>query len=197
MNILWDKYGCTVCDKYPVLILTVNHIEDKSSFKSDFIDKYGVESPCVSKDDGGTLFDSALGNLVYSGSKYLIYPDKSIKGDMNQMVFASEADIINAGITEHSCNNSIYTISHGKNLTNLPSIITSNKSGFIVNVVKEGVYSMHFYSFNGQIKTTITSRSLQIGNHSISWEKGALSKGIYLSKIISGTEVTRQKVIIK
>ncbi len=104
MNQLWDKYGCTECNEYPLLVLTANFSDNKSSFQSNFIDKYGVETPCVPREDGGSEFNTLLDNQNYGGPTYLIYPDKSLLGSMDQNIFAEEKDIIAAGITEHSCN---------------------------------------------------------------------------------------------
>ena len=203
MNALWEKYGCTKCENYPVLVLTVNFSNNKSTFQTGFIDKYGVETPCVPKEDGGTTFNTALPNQNSSGSSYggtcfFIKPDKTFIGDAgaSPMVVASEQDIIDAGIQPHTCNTSIAQKLNSIKVNNNLIIQKLYKSGFTVKVLKDDVYSISFYSVNGKLKTTLSKR-LAIGSHQISFEKGMLANGIYLIETRCGQNVTRQKVILE
>jgi len=80
MNRLDSLYGCDIpgCTTYPALVLTVNFSNDRATFKSGFIDKYGAKSVCIPKEDGGSLFNTILANNNYGGPRYLIAPNKSI-----------------------------------------------------------------------------------------------------------------------
>lgn len=197
MNELWEKYGCTECDEYPVLVLTANFGDNKSSFQSEFIDKYGVETPCVPKEDGGSEFNTLLDNQGMGGPTYLIYPDKSLLGSANQFIFAEEKDITEAGITEHSCNTKIATSLHKKEYS--PSVQISNisKNSFAVKVLENGVYSLSLYSAKGQLKTRISKMALSVGTHTLNWEKGTPANGVYFVEIDNRAIVSRQKVVIE
>lgn len=103
LNKLWETYGCEKCDNYKVLVLTVNFSDSKSSFKNNFIDKYGAKSVCIPKEDGGSTFNTALKNGNYGGPTYLIRPDKSVIGESWGSHHAKEQDIKNEGIKPHEC----------------------------------------------------------------------------------------------
>jgi hypothetical protein len=139
--------------------------------------------------EGGKDFDRALGNNGSGNPKYWIKPDKSFKDYRT-------GDISNAGIEKHECNVAIKTnVNSDKNISNI-IFNKVNKSGATVKVLKDGVYSMSFYSVNGKLKTTI-SRKLSAGSHQINFEKGTLANGAYLVEIKNGQNITREKVVLE
>jgi len=196
MNDLWSTYGCTLCDDYPVLVLTVNNSDSKSSFQTNFIDAYGATSVCVPSEFGGTDFDQILGNNGSGGPCYLIAPDKSIKGwyEAYGVYYADESTIIAEGIQPHDC--PITAID--KNISNPKTgdirLFSSSKSSLSFNVQHAGKYAISIYSPNGQLMTTIASTNFHQGTNVVNTR---LNSGFYIVQIDNGNSVDRQKLFVK
>lgn len=158
MNALWAKYGCTICDAYPVLVLTVNFSDSKSSFQTNFITKYGAKSVCVPKEDGGTTFNTALKNQNYGGPTYLICPNKTVIGNVSQNISATESDIIKAGIKPHVC---------GSDLVAPTITITAPVSGAVLKVG-----SVAQIKWTATDNVSVVSRSIYCStNNGTNWTK--------------------------
>ena len=191
-NDYWDKYGCDQCDDYGCLSMIVNFSDSKSAFQS-WMDQYNQTCPGVCKDEGGKDFIDAV-DYNAGGPTYMIQPDKSWARTTN---YGSESDITSEGIEEHVCGTHITHELNTNNISNTISFHKVTKSGFSIDVLKEGVYSVSFYTANGQLKETIAETFLSTGLHNISWKRGELANGVYFVEMKSSTNITRQKVILE
>jgi hypothetical protein len=190
LNATWAKYGCEKCDTYKLLVLSVNFSDSKSAFTS-WISQQNATHPCVAKEEGGREFNIELENNNYGGPKYLIKPDKTFKK------YPTTSEIDNAGgNVQHVCPTDIIHSTKDK-INSSISFQKITKSNFTVNVSKEGVYSISFYTASGQLKEVISERLLSVGSHKVNWEKGKLANGVYFVETKSGKNITRQKVIVE
>ena len=190
LNATWAKYGCEQCDTYKLLVLSVNFSDSKSAFEG-WIDTYDCTHPGVAKEEGGSEFNINLDNDNYGGPKYLIKPDKTFKTS------PTTSEIDDAGVNvQHVCPTAITHKSKG-NINSSISFQKITKSNFTVNVLKEGVYSISFYTANGQLKEIVRETFLSIGTHKINWKSSKLGNGVYFVEMRNGKNVTKQKVILK
>lgn len=97
-NSLWDKYGCTKCNNYNCLVFLNDASDSKATFQN-WITKYNMTCPGVSKDEGAVAFKSAVGSTG-GGLTYLIKPDKTWK---MKSVYGNESDLTSAGVKPHIC----------------------------------------------------------------------------------------------
>lgn len=190
LNTTWAKYGCEKCDTYKLLVLSVNFSDSKSAFAS-WIDQQNCTHPCVAKEEGGSEFNINLDNNNYGGPKYLIKPDKTFKTSPT----ASEIDDA-GGNVQHVCPTDIIH-KLKDNINSNISFHNITKSNFTVNVLKEGIYSISFYTANGQLKEVVPETFLSIGSHKITWKSRNLANGVYFVEMKNGPNVTRQKVILE
>ena len=123
----------------------------------------------------------------------MIQPDRSWARSTN---YGSESDITSEGIEEHVCGTHTHKLNKNK-ISNNISFHKVTKNGFSVDVLKEGVYSISFYSAKGQLKETLSETFLSTGSHNISWKRGKLANGVYFVEIRNGQNITRQKVIVE
>lgn len=190
LNATWAKYGCEKCDTYKLLVLSVNFSDSKSAFEG-WIDTYDCTHPGVAKEEGGSEFNTNLDNQNYGGPQYLIKPDKSFIRN------PSTSEIDDAGENEqHACPTPI-THELKPKINSTISFQKITRSGFTVAVLKDGVYSICFYSANGQLKEVVPETYLPIGSHKINFKRGKLANGVYFVEMRNGRNVTRQKVIIE
>lgn len=192
LNDYWDKYGCTQCNDYGCLSMVVNFSDSKSAFQG-WMDQNNQTCPGVCKDEGGQDFIDAV-NYNAGGPTYMIRPDKSWDRTTN---YASESDITSEGIEEHICGTPITHELDKDKISNNISFLKVTKNGFSVDVLKGGVYSISFYSANGQLKTMVSEKFLSTGSHQLSFEKGKLASGVYFVEMRNGKNIARQKVILE
>lgn len=193
-NGLWDKYGCEICENYDILIMYVNISDTKSAFQG-WIDQETLECPAVAKEEGGQEFlDSHPDVISAGGPVYMIQPDKSWARATN---YGAEGDITSEGIEEHVCGTHITNELNKDKISINISFQKVTKNGFSADVIKDGVYSISFYSANGQLKEALSETFLSVGSHNISWERGNIANGVYFVELRNGRNVTRQKVIVE
>ena len=191
MNDTWDTYGCEVCDDYSMLVLEANVQRDTKAEFQSYIDDNNMEYPGIWVEEGGDDLGAATGNGWDGNPRYLIRPDKSF----NLLDYYTwETLLANENIPTHECNVSIKT--NAKKLNNSVVFNRVTKSGFTLKVLKDGLYSIAFYSADGKLKNSFSNK-LSSGSHQISFEKGALANGIYLVEIKNGQKITRDKVMLK
>lgn len=204
MNSLAEKYCCTKCDDYPVLILTVNFSDSKSDFQNDFISSLGVTTVCIPKEDGGSVFNQKLPNQNSAGSSYggtyfLIKPDKSFIGDAGAtpMKFASEQDMINEGIQPHTCSTPIISVNQAMpNMEDAGFAIKNfTNNDLTLSLSHGGDYSLSIFSVDGKLQNTF-NRNLLSGTHHFNLGQKGLANGLYLIKINNGHKVFRKKVAL-
>ena len=192
LNDTWDTYGCEICDDYELLVLEVHvHSGESRSFFQEYLDDNNCRFPAIYCPDGGRTLSYDVGNMTDGNPKYLIYPDKTY---YHMDHYTWETLLAKENLTPHNCNVSIKT--NAKKLNNSVVFDRVTKSGFTLKVLKDGLYSIAFYSADGKLKNSFSNK-LSSGSHHISFEKGALANGIYLVEIKNGQKITRDKVMLK
>lgn len=191
-NDYWDKYGCEKCNDYGCLSMIVNFYDSKTDYQN-WMDQYNQTCPGVCKVEGGQEFIDAV-NYNAGGPTYMIQPDRSWKRATN---YGSESDITSEGIEEHVCGTHITHKVNKNTISNDIKFQKVTRNGFSVTVLKEGNYSISFYSANGQLKEVLPETFLLTGSHNISWKRGEPANGVYFVEMKNGRNVTRQKVILE
>jgi len=65
-----------------------------------------------------------------------------------------------------------------------------------INLPAESVVKVNVYNVAGQMVDAVFSNSLTAGTHSISWDAGKLSSGVYLIRTEAGKNISTQKVML-
>ena len=191
MNARWVKYGCTKCDNYSVLTLTVNFSDSKSSFQSSYITKYGVKNPAVAKEEGGSLINAALSNGGTAGPKYLIKPDKTFKKN------ASDYDISSAGLKAHVC--LITGVDHGAPAQIGKPVHARHLSAraLSLSVEQQGVYAITIFSASGKKVVSFNRHPLVKGTNTLSFATNLVDNGIYLLRVSGNGVVVDSKMVVR
>ena len=170
------------------MVLTVNNMDSKSSFKTNYIDKYKVESICVPSENGGKKFDKALKNQMSGGPCYLIKPDKTFKE-------GTEKDIKAAGIKPHQCSTdkladlAVYTPK---------SKITCmlNSKALKLSISNPSTYNIKLYTTNGKNIFSKNDLFLSNGMVHLQFPHAINPNQVYCIEIQSDEWVYTQKISI-
>jgi len=65
-----------------------------------------------------------------------------------------------------------------------------------LSLVNEGVVSMNVYNVSGQLVDVLVDGVLDAGYHNITWDAANIASGVYFVKVISGSNVSMQKVML-
>ncbi len=150
---------------------------------------------CVAKEDGGAGLDAFVGNGGYAPPEYIIKPDKSVISDKD--VTINDAFIRSLGIKKHSCSTHAIHFSIMPSSEAQPLVCEINSNSFTMNVFSNNIYSIIFYSANGQACTRIPEQSLTAGMNIITFGNKEMAHGVYFTEITCGKDVTRQKLLLK
>jgi hypothetical protein len=103
LNAYWAKYGCTKCNSYKLFVIEAGCYgnDTKTAFQG-YLTKNSVQYFGTWHQEGGKLFDQALGNGGAGNPEYLIKPDKTFKES------PSASDINSAGgNVQHECSSNL------------------------------------------------------------------------------------------
>ena len=63
-------------------------------------------------------------------------------------------------------------------------------------LIDNGLVTMNVYNVSGQIVDVLVNGYLDAGYHNITWNAANVSSGVYFVKVISGTNISTQKLML-
>ena len=65
-----------------------------------------------------------------------------------------------------------------------------------INLPEDNLVKVNVYNVAGQMVDAVFSNNLSAGSHSITWDAGNLSSGVYLIRTEAGKNISTQKVML-
>jgi hypothetical protein len=192
---MYKKYGENN-ETLIALIIDISANDTEDEIYAKYLQSSGITPtfPIVMNPDGAEDLAVLFGSPSSGGPTWIVMPDREYtRTSYTEPTMSNDIDDA-LGNVNINFNSTYKPVTF--NNTNI-AFSQVNKSGFIIEVLKKGVYSISFYSVNGKRKATISNKNLSAGLHGIKFEKGILSQGLYIVGIDNGQNVMRAKVIIK
>lgn len=186
LNKIWKEYGQNEHDL--IVLQTCNDNFGLSSY----VNTQGVLHPSVESNNGGKYFGEQFftnGAIDYNGYIFLIYPDKSFKGEFshNYSAWLEDANVSKGETAIKS------SLSFGKNMVNIKCI---RKEKLIIDVKKAGKYSVDLFMVNGKKINLENEKNFSEGIHKINLFQLNISKNAIIISIKNDKfEINRSTVI--